>query len=202
VKRLIVAVLLVLAAATLVCADEPYVELYATSGLILAEETDDKSQAHYWSQDEYVGAKVVGRLPWRDFAAVVRGEVKGLPGQFAYDAPGSFTALIGDVGGTWTPLDWRGAAIGLIATYGEAWSLSDDRGPVRESIWGAGVTVRHEATRSWIAAGFAQSTFYGAGLSPRVVIHAPILGPTALEADIVWGDAPAINLSANVGWSK
>ena len=178
----------------------PYVELYATSGLVMTQELD-AAGAVAWSQDEYVGAKAIGRLPWRDFAAVVRGEVKGLPGTYVYDKPGTYTAIIGEAGATYTralgPVE-----AGAIATYGQAWALRDDRGPLRESIWGAGLTVRHEGTRSWIAAGFASSAAYGSGLAPRLVIHAPLMGPTALELDVVWGDAPAVNISINAGWSK
>src|SRR4030042_1778106 len=107
--RPLMTALLIILAASAYAGDQPYLEIYATSGLTLTEESGAEGGPPTWAQDEYVGMKVVGRLCWRDFALVGRGEGKGLPGQFAYDRPGSFTALVGDAGMTWTTLAWRGA---------------------------------------------------------------------------------------------
>jgi hypothetical protein len=180
-------------------ADQPYVEISATSGLVFSEVPGP--EASYWDKQEYVGLRVVGRLPYRDFALVARGDVTGVPGTFAYDKPGSFKALVGDVGLTWTPARVSGIAIGGIASYGEIWSLGDDRGPARASVLGLGLTARHEATHSWVAVGVVDSDFYG-GFAPRLLVHGTLYKGLSMEADAIWRRAPTLNLSILVGWKK
>jgi len=94
-----------------------------------------------------------------------------------------------------------GIAIGGLATYGEIWSLGDDRGSARASVYGIGVTARHEATHSWVAAGVISSDFYG-GLAPRLLVHGTLYKGLSMEADLIWRRAPALNLSILVGWKR
>lgn len=184
---------------------EPYIETYAVTGSTFSGAMNRHDGEEFWSQKRFVGAKLIARFPFRDFAVVGRGQAQGVPGRFVYKDPRTFNALLFDAGLTWTPLRFAKAEIGGIATYG---GFFDPRKDVPEQrvpfwTWGAGAFLRHPESRAWVGVGVVRGDVYGPSIYPRLVLHSPQIARSVLEVNAIWGKAATFSVSINVElWSS